>query len=154
MPNLTILAACERVLIDRGGLPSLINIFQRMNLTVVNPIQADAVVPNQWAVFALWQHSDDELNLEFTQHLEVLAPDGETFLTGITKFKTTEIDDRQSKNSINILGLPIWAEGMVTVNIWLEGFESSKHSYRFHVKYLPKGGETNSLEAKAPSSAI
>ncbi len=154
MPKLTVFAACERVIVDRVGLPSLINIFQRMNVKLVDPVPEDAIIPNQWAVFVLWQHSDSELNVEFTQHLEIVAPDGKIFLTGKTTFKITEVDDRQSKNHIIVNGLPVWAEGFISLNVWLEGAEDTKHSYLFFVKHLPHDNETSSSEPKGFDDGI
>jgi hypothetical protein len=149
MPKLAILAACEKVIIDRVGLPSIINVFQRMNVKLVDPIPENAIVPNAWAIFVLWQHTADEQDVEFTQRLEVIAPDGKPFLTGETKFKITEVDDLQSKNHIVINGLPVWAEGFVTINVWLEGSsEQDKHSYAFAIKYLPNDASDPSQVAK------
>lgn len=139
MPTLAIVAACERVIIDRVGLPSLINIFQRMNVQPLpDPIPENAVSPISWAIFVLWQHTEDELNKEFIQHVEVVTPDGKTFTAAQTNFKVTDADDRQSKNHLIVLGLPVWAEGFISINVWLEGFETEKHSYLFAIKYLPK----------------
>ena len=149
MPKLTILAACEKVIVDRVGLPSLINIFQRMNVKLVDPLPENAAIPHQWAIFVLWQHTEDEINVDFTQHLEIFAPDGRSFLTGETKFKITEGDDRQSKNHIVINGLPVWAEGFVTINVWLSGQEDSKHSYLFTVKYMPNETPNQPTVAKS-----
>ena len=152
MPTLTVLAACERVIIDRGGLPSLINVFQRMNVQVVQPLQADSVIPNLWAVFVIWEIPESELNIEYTQHLEVIAPDGKAFLAGSTKFKMTDIEDHQSKNSVNIAGVPVWAEGLVAVNVWLEGFERDRHSYHFRVKYLAADDVASVVNPPLPNS--
>jgi hypothetical protein len=68
---------------------------------------------------------------EFIQRVEVNAPDGKNFISAETKFAITDVDDRQSKNHIIINGLPVWAEGFVTVNVWLEGVEEGRHSYLF-----------------------
>jgi hypothetical protein len=139
MPTLAILAACERVIIDRVGLPSLINIFQRMNVhPVPERIPENAVSPISWAIFVLWQHTEDELNKEFIQNVQVVTPDGRIFTSTQTSFKITEADDLQSKNHIVVLGLPVWSEGFMSVNVWLEGLETDKHSYLVAIKYLPK----------------
>jgi hypothetical protein len=142
MAKLTILAACEKVIVDRQGLPSLISIFQRINVPMQKePFPENALVPFPWVIFALWQHTDDELNKDFIQHTEVITPDGKMFAKMQTKFKITEADDRQSKNHIVVNGIPVWAEGFITVNVWLEGFEDDKVDYKFFVTYLKQPSE-------------
>jgi hypothetical protein len=141
MPKLAILTACEKVIVDRIGLPSLISIFQRMNVQVSEPLPENATIPFSWAIFVLWQHTEDELDTEYVQHVQIVAADGKTFITAETKFKITEVDDRQSKNHLIVNGLPVWAEGFVTINVWLAGLEESKHSYVFFVKHLPVNSE-------------
>lgn len=105
------------------------------------PLPENALIPFPWAIFTMWQHTKDELNKDFTQHLEVITPDGKTFATMRTEFKITEANDLQSKNSVVLSGIPIWLEGFITINVWLEGLESDKASYLFAVKYLPQPSE-------------
>lgn len=151
MPKLTILAACEKVIVDRQGLPSLINIFQRLNVPLqAEPFPENALIPFPWAIFALWQHADDELNKDFVQHTEIVTSDGKTFATVQTKFRITELDDRQSKNHVVLSGMPVWAEGFITVNVWLEGLEREKGSYKFFVVYLKEG---SAIQKPVPSDA-
>jgi hypothetical protein len=141
MPKLMILAACERVLIDRvASLPSLINIFQRMNIQIQDaPLPENAVSATRWAIFTLWQHSPEEKGIEFTQRTEVIGPSGVKFAEMTTKFKITENDDLQSKNQIELVGLPISTEGFLKVRVWLEGIADTTGEYQFLIKYLPKG---------------
>jgi hypothetical protein len=140
MPKLIILAACERVLIDRvSALPSLINIFQRMNIQLQDaPLPENAVSPARWAIFALWRHSPEERNIEFTQRTEVIGPSGVKFAEMTTMFKITETDDLQSKNYIELLGLPIYTEGFLKVRVWLEGIPDTEGEYQFLIKHVPK----------------
>jgi hypothetical protein len=154
MPQLSVLVACEKVIVDRVGVPSLISIFQRMNVQLQMPEQPphNATIPITWAVFVLWQHSEDELDKEFIQRVEVDAPDGKNFISAETKFKITDVDDRQSKNHIIINGLPVWAEGFVTVKVWLEGVEGSSHTYLFFLKFVPSNGEKSIGESKPDPS--
>jgi hypothetical protein len=140
MPKLVVLAACERVLIDRtAALPSLINIFQRMNIKLQDaPLPENAVSPARWAVFTLWQHTPEELGMEFTQQLEIINPAGAKFIGATSKFIITEEFDLQSKVPIEILGLPINHEGFIKVRVWLEGYPDATGEYQFMVKHLPK----------------
>lgn len=140
MPKLVVLAACERVIIDRtAALPSLINIFQRMNIRLQDaPLPDNAISPTRWSIFTLWQHTPEELGVEYTQKLEVINPQGGKFGEGTVKFRITEADDLQSKNSIELFGLPITSEGFVKVRVWIEGVPDTTGEYQFVIKYLPK----------------
>lgn len=140
MPKLTILAACERVLVDReASLPSLINIFQRMNIQLQDaPLPENAISPARWGIFTLWQHSPEERDIEFTQRVQVIGPSGAQFAEASTTFKITEADDLQSKNHLHINGLPINHEGFLKIRVWLDGIADAVGEYQFMIKYLPK----------------
>ena len=139
MPKMVILAVCEKVLVERSGLPSLINVFQRMNIQLQDaPLPENAISPTRWSIFTLWQHEPHELGVEFVQKLLVLKPNGEAFEDATTPFKITEADDLQSKNHIDLFGLPINDEGFVQVKVWIEGEEDSAGEYRFYVKHNRK----------------
>lgn len=139
MPKLMILAACEKVIIDRNFLPSLINIFQRMNIQLqAAPLPEKAVSPARWSVFTLWQHIPEEKDIEYTQHLEVISPNGDKFFESAVQFKITEDNDLQSKNQLDLFGLPINDEGFITIRVWLEGIENSTGEYQFFVKHHRK----------------
>lgn len=151
MPKLTILAACERVLIEReASLPSLISIFQRMNVQIQDaPLPENALSPTRWAIFTLWQHTPEERNVEYTQRTEVIAPSGEKFVEASAVFKVTEADVLQSKNHIDIFGIPINLEGYIKVRVWLEGVADTTGEYQFLVKHMPKAKRENPAPAEA-----
>jgi len=117
-----------------------------MNIQLTDaPIAEKAVAPTRWAIFSLWVHTPEEIDVEFTQRIEIVGADGEKFADATTKFKTTTADDLQSKNHLDVLGIPIWREGFVKVKIWLDGVADSSSEYQFFVKYLAK--ETNAEAA-------
>jgi hypothetical protein len=139
MPKLTILTACERVIIDRqSSLPTLVNIFQRMNVPVDQPPPPNAVAPQRWGVFALWAHTPEERDIEYTQHVQILGPSGDVFVEAVIKFKVTESDDLQSKNNLDVLGMPIGPEGFIKIRVWLDGIADSTGEYQFAIKHVPK----------------
>jgi hypothetical protein len=142
MPKLSVLAACERVIVDRvGSLPSLINIFQRMNIQLQDaPLPENAIAPTRWVVFTLWQHTPEERDVEYTQRTEVIAPSGDKFADARIVFKITEADDLQSKNHLEIFGIPINVEGFLKVRVWLEGIADTTAEYQYFVKHVPKEG--------------
>jgi hypothetical protein len=159
MPKLTILAACEKVIVDRvASLPSLISIFQRMNVQIQDaPLPENAVSPTRWSVFALWQLTPEERGIEYVQRIEIISPAGDTFAEAKTTLKISEVDDLQSKSHIDIIGIPINTEGFIKVRVWLEGIADTTGEYQFMVSHLPKAkpeevpsteeGEARILEA-------
>jgi hypothetical protein len=152
MPKLTILAACERVIIEReASLPSLISIFQRMNVQIQDaPLPDNALSPTRWAVFTLWQHTPEERGVAYTQRTEIISPSGEKFAEVTTPFKITEADDLQSKNHLDVFGIPINVEGFIKVRVWLEGVADATGEYQFLVKHVPKAKQ----ESPAPAEAL
>jgi hypothetical protein len=152
MPKLVILAACERVIIDRvASLPSLINVFQRMNIRLQDaPLPDNAMSPMRWSIFTLWQHTPEERGIQYTQKLEIFSPIGTKFGDGTATFAVTEADDLQSKNNFDLFGLPINSEGFVKIRVWLEGIADTTGEYQFAIKYLPK--ESNEPQPITPPS--
>jgi hypothetical protein len=140
MPKLILLVACEKVIIDQAQLPSLIGIFQTMKIQLQDaPLPENAISPTRWAIFSMWQHTPEETGIEYTQHIEILKPSGEKFGDGaITKFSISQPEDLQSKNLIEVLGLPINDEGFVKIRIWLEDIPDCNAEYQFRVKHLRK----------------
>jgi hypothetical protein len=138
VPKLTVLAVCEKVIIDRVQTPSLIGIFQGLNIQLTNePMPEKAITPLRWSIFTLWQHDPEERGTEFTQYMEVITPSGEQFVKGETKFKVTEVDDLQSKIGYDLVSIPVHEQGFFTVRIWLENEAESKAEYKFFLKLLP-----------------
>jgi hypothetical protein len=138
MPKLIIFAACEKVIIDRAQIPSLIGIFQGLNIQLTGePMPEKAVTPMRWAIFTCWQHDPEEKGTEFTQYMEVVTPSGEYFIKGETKFKVTEDNDLQGKIVYDLNSIPVHEEGFFTVRVWYDGAPESKAEYKFFLKHLP-----------------
>jgi len=138
MPKLTILAVCEKFIIDRTELPSLINIFQNLDLQLTGePMPENAVTPLKWSVFTLWQHTPEERDKEYVQHLEIIAPKGEKFIEGTTRFMVTGPRDLQSKIGSEFQVLPISDEGFITVRVWLADSPEAISEYRFTITHVP-----------------
>src|SRR5271163_573677 len=84
MPRLLTLLPCEKVIVDRDGIPSLIALFENLNIA---PTQGQDIVEvpketttyQHWAVFSEWEISESELDLkQADQILEIQFPDGTT----------------------------------------------------------------------------
>jgi len=139
MPKLKILAVCEKVILDQQQVPSLIGIFERMNIEVQDaPLPENAIAPVRWSVFTLWQHTSEEKNVEYTQKTRIVGPDGKLFSEVGAKFTLEKPDEFQSKNQIELLGLPISTEGNVLVEVHLEGIPGSEARYEFAIVHVQK----------------
>jgi hypothetical protein len=137
MPKLMILAVCEKFIIDRAELPSLISIFQNLDLQLTGePMPEKAVTPLKWSVFTMWQHAPEERDVEFVQHLEVITPKGEQFVTGTTSFRVTGPRDLQSKIGSEFQMMPVSDEGFITVRVWLEGAPDNASEYKFTITHV------------------
>lgn len=150
MPKLMALLACEKVIIDRNSnTPSVISIFQHMNVPVADaPLPEGALAPTKWAIFTLWQHQESERNVDYIQHLQILAPSGETFSEVTASMKITEPDDLQSKNITEIFGIPISREGTMQIRVWLEGNEDAAAVYPFQIRHTRSQRDEQSTENK------
>jgi hypothetical protein len=149
VPNLLALMVCERVILDRQDMPSLINVFQKMNIQLSGaPLPEKAVSPTRWSVFTLWQHEDSETGKTFTQTLEIVLPNGEVFSATEQEFKSEKADDIQNKIAVEFTGIPIWQEGFLQVRVSLKNSDQPPSVYKFAVKYLPKE-ESNAKSSDA-----
>jgi hypothetical protein len=139
VPKLLILAACEKVIIDRAQVPSLIGIFQGINIQLTGePMPAKALSQMRWAVFTDWETGPEEIGTEFTQHLEIITPSGEIFVTGMAKFTVTDPSDFHSKVGFDLVSIPVHEEGFFKVRVWLDSDSENRAEYRFYVKHLPQ----------------
>jgi hypothetical protein len=139
MPKLLVFAVCEKVIIDHRQVPSLISIFQRMEILLQDaPLPENALSPTSWNVFCLWQHAPDEIGVEFSQRVEVFVPNGQMFVYSEAKFKVTEERDLQSKNTFQFFGIPINDEGFIRVTSTLNGDPDTLAEYQFFVQHQPK----------------
>jgi hypothetical protein len=144
MPKLILLGACEKVIIDRSQLPSMINIFQRMTFEVADvPLPENAVAPTRWDILAIWQHTPEEKAIEFIQHTSVISPDESIFAQSVTIFKVTDDNDLQSKNVIQIMGVPVSKEGRAVVKVSIEGLPDSAAEFQFLISHVRKDQGTS-----------
>jgi len=120
MKNVCLLC-CEKVITDANGQTSLIGIIQGIKISVVpqSETPANAVVPNQWAVFAVWQTDANEAGKEFVQMFHILWPNGSEFIkTPPLKFKPLHM--RRAINYIPLHGMPVGQKGDLIVRSWVE----------------------------------
>jgi hypothetical protein len=147
MPRLQVFTACEKVIVDAKGIPSLINLFQRMDVQLQDvPLPKDTIVPGRWAIFCSWQLSPEELGKDFIQHTRVNKPDGTVFSEFNQPFKLESELDLQCRTYVDIHGMPIGQHGRIEIVTWIEGNEKDLYECSFYMQHLPKEevGETSS----------
>jgi hypothetical protein len=139
MPKLLMFTACEKALIDVRQLPSLISIFQRMQLPTPDAtLPENAISPIRWDVFALWQHTVEEVGLEYVQRVVAYKPNGDPFVESSVRFKVSHSDDLQAKNIFELFGIPINEEGTIRITTWLNDSPEPVGEHSFGIKHLRK----------------
>jgi hypothetical protein len=143
-----VLCACEKVIIDKNGAHSLINIMQNAELQNVpqsganasammqaSELPSNAVLPQLWFVFSIWQPSSDEVGKTFQQMHQIFWPDGTKFMDGPLEFKP---DESYQQNSFGVLGFPVGQPGPVRIVTWVEDRGrpiTETHEYFIRVKH-------------------
>lgn len=151
MPRLLALLVCEKVINDQQSVPSLIGVFQRINIPrTAAAMPPNAVNPMKWAIFTMWEHAPEEIGNEFVQRLQITKPNGEKFVDANLKFKPSDSELPQSKNTVEIFGIPVDREGDFFVRVWIEGYDSNHGDTRFNVKYHMKE-DNESTNPKLPN---
>jgi hypothetical protein len=139
MPHLNAFAICERIIIDAKGIPSLINLFQRIDIQLQEePLPKDAVAPGRWAVFSMWQLAPEEVGKEFVQFTKVSRPDQSIFVETMQSFKIESDIDLTVRTFLDLNGIPIGSEGRIWARTWLRGDEQNIHEISFYLRHLPK----------------
>ena len=114
------LLPCEKIIRDAVGGPSLVATFQEINLQFPSEVKlpTNAVIPKEWAVFGLWQISDAEIQHVYSQHLEIIWPDGSPFFKQAQPVPTDKPDWITS--IMNIVGFPVGQPGKLVIRLWME----------------------------------
>lgn len=137
MPQLKIVAACEKVIFDKDGPVSIISMFQQMRYPLpAAPLPEHAIAPNMWSVFTLWENDPKEVGKEFVQVVKVFAPDGALFSESEGTFRNVDAKSLQTHIKVQVSALPIWKEGTVKVCVFLKGDETLLGTYSFQINYV------------------
>lgn len=121
MPKLKLFAACEKVIIDNENNPILIILMQNVSISLLGKSSEDipknAVTPQSWTLFSIWETSKEEEGREFSQMVEIKWPDKTQFKKGELKFKA---EKSTQQNRVNFMGFPAGQTGPVEMLLWLE----------------------------------
>jgi hypothetical protein len=123
MPQLYVFAVCEKVILDQGGVASLISLFTRVNLSLPADIPGNAIAPKEWTIFTSWDWEPEDEGREYKQVIQILYPDGSPFLASVEQRFVVQ---RNTKHQINapVLGFPIGQSGIYTIRMHLEHNEA------------------------------
>jgi hypothetical protein len=124
----TALLACEKVIIDKDGAHSLINVMQSAAVTLQQqepnkppepiPMQSNAVMPTTWWIYAVWKPSTDDVDRSFEQVYQLYWPSGEKFVE--TRLPFVQKDDKMQQTSFYFLGFPVGQVGDLKIISWLD----------------------------------
>ena len=113
--------ACEKVIIAKDDVASLIGLFNKIMIAIPEDteIPKNAVAPNQWAIFSSWDcEPGDELK-EYLICTQVLYPDQTQFME-IVKGKVNVQPNKRSQVNTGVNGFPIGQFGKYTIRVWIE----------------------------------
>jgi hypothetical protein len=123
------LLACEKLIIDKGGAHSIINVMTNADIKMqalepggtpqeVPSPPSDAVAPIQWWAYTLWDPSSDDVRRSFEQVYQLYWPNGEKLREGRLSF--VQSDERMQQTSFSFVGLPVGQQGKVRIITWLD----------------------------------
>jgi len=127
MARLLAVLPCEKIIVDREGIPSLIALFQQVHAApagtradgTIAPIAPNTITTKEWAVFSEWKPEPDDVGKQVKQVLELQYPDG-TVSPVRGKVSFTFINEMPHRNQQNIVGFPIGQQGTYLLRVWLE----------------------------------
>jgi hypothetical protein len=147
MAKLLSLLACEKVIIDKADVPTVIGVMEGVSAALVLPpgaqrpsVPRDAVAPKPWVIFTVWESSKEELGKTFHQKNEIVLPDNLPLeqMKGELPFIAKE---PLNFNYVNVQVFPVGLEGKLSVVVWLESDNGKvvfpKTAYPVLVKYVP-----------------
>jgi hypothetical protein len=124
----TALLACEKLIVDKDGAHSLINVMHSAAVVLQPqklgdvpqriPIPSDAVVPNQWWIYSVWMPSLQDVGGSFEQVYQLYWPSGEKFAENRLAF--TQKDHRLQQTSFYYVGFPVGQPGNLRIVSWLD----------------------------------
>jgi len=115
-----IFIVCEKVLVDKNDVASLIGLFNKFTITVSGEVPSNAVAPKEWSIFTSWHVEPSDLEKNYVQVFRISYPNGEQF--GELGRIVLQVSPGKShaQTVANSQGLPIGQNGPYTVESWLQ----------------------------------
>lgn len=125
----TALLPCERVIIDKEGSHSIINVMLTAGISLQvtaaesdgpkdTDIPTNAIAPLVWWIYTVWHPSTDDVGKNFEQHFRVFWPNDETFFESKMSFLIANMEAMQT--TFHVGGLPAGQTGAVKIITWVE----------------------------------
>jgi hypothetical protein len=111
---------CEKVIVDKNEMPSLIGVFNKMTTAVSGDVPSNAVAPKEWCIFTSWVSEPSDAGRHYTQIYRILYPNGEQFGDDARIELQVVPGKRHSQTIASSQGLPIGQSGLYTVESWVE----------------------------------
>jgi len=117
-----ICVACEKIIIDKGDVASLIGLFNRIIANIpagASEVPKNAVAPKEWAIFSSWDTEVGDEQKKYFLCTQVLYPD-KTRFAEVSKVRMNIEPDKRTQVTVNLLGFPMGQPGKYTVQTWVE----------------------------------
>jgi hypothetical protein len=124
----TAVVACEKIIIDKEGAHSIINVMLNAQIFLQKtepgkapegvPLPSNAIAPIVWWVYTVWNPSIEDAGKTFEQVYQAYWPNGDKFMESRLPF--TLKDDAPMQTTFHIGGFPAGQEGKVQVLTWLD----------------------------------
>ena len=113
--------ACEKVIIGKDNIASLISLFSKMTVTVQpgNEPPSNAVVPREWFVFSIWETGPGDETRGYDLVTQILYPDGAQF-GEIAKQRLAIEPGKRAQVTVQVPGFPVGQIGDYSVKTWIE----------------------------------
>lgn len=111
------LCPCERVIVDKDGQHSLINIIRGFTIEPATPTMSrTAVAPREWSIYTMWRAGPEDIGRTFEQWYQIYWPDGEKFSEENFDFIA---DSDIQQVTLDLVGFPAGQVGDVRIVSWL-----------------------------------
>jgi hypothetical protein len=120
-----ICVACEKVIIAKDDVASLIGLFSKIVMAIPKDAELpkNAVAPREWAIFSAWDPEPGDELKEYVLCTQILCPDQTQFME--TKNKLNVEPNKRSQVNAQVNAFPIGQLGKYTVRTWIEQNQKS-----------------------------
>lgn len=116
-----VFVACEKVIIAKDDVASVIGLFSKIILTVPSgtDIPANAITPKEWAVFSIWDTEPGDEQRKYILCTQFLYPD-QSQVGDLNRYEVKTELDKRTQIIVQFNGMPIGQLGQYTVRSWIE----------------------------------
>jgi hypothetical protein len=126
----TALLACEKLIIDKEGAHSIINVMAKVRVSFQQqeglagipediPIPSNAIAGNQWWIYSNWSPSPSDVGMTFEQVYQIYWPNQEKLIERRLQAFVQNNEEMQ-QTSFAFIGLPVGQTGKIKIVTWLD----------------------------------